>query len=96
MDPRVNRHGELDICLTSLGGRAWQKEDAPPTRVKPLPLAVVAQVWALAHGETSPQASAAATCLIYGFYFLLRPGEYLGPPRQATGGPSFRMRDVQF
>jgi hypothetical protein len=95
VDPRLNRHGKLDIRLTSLG-RAWQKEDPPPNRVKPLPLAVVAQVWAMALGKASPQATAAATCLIHGFYFLLRPGEYLGTPHQATGSPLFRMRDVQF
>ena len=90
-DPRLNQHGALDFRLTSLF-RAWKKDDDPPLRVKPLPLSVVTQVHALAVAEATPYAIAAAECLIFGFFFLLRPGEYLGAPRPAL----FRLCDVQF
>jgi hypothetical protein len=85
---------DLDFRLRSLL-QAWSKEDPPPRRVKPLPLPVVAQVWALAQGEATTVALAAASCLITGFFFLLRPGEYLGNPAR-RGAHMFRMCDIQF
>jgi hypothetical protein len=91
VDPRLNQHGALDFRLTALF-QAWKHDDDPPSRVKPLPLHIVAQVWATADAEATPVSRAAAQCLTLGFYFLLRPGEYLGPPRPAL----FRLRDVQF
>lgn len=93
-DPRLTAHGKLDFRLSSLL-QAWKKADAPPRRVKPLPLPVVAQVWNLAEGDGTPQAAAAAACLITGFFFLLRPGEYLGNPAR-RGAHMFRLQDVQF
>ena len=93
-DPRVNSTGDIDFRLESLL-RAWKKEDPPPQRVKPLPLPVVSQVWAHAHLANTPAAVAAAECLVLGFYFHLRPGEYLGKPTHPTGGPLFRLRDVR-
>ncbi|KAI2505060.1 hypothetical protein MHU86_9416 [Fragilaria crotonensis] len=71
-DPRLNIHGSVDYRLTSLY-RAWQRADEPPSRVKPLPLTLVAQVWHYAHQDASPQTTAAASCLVIGFFFLLRP-----------------------
>ena len=93
-DPRLNTHGILDIRLTSLY-RAWAKADPPPHRVKPLSITVVAQVWADAHITATPLALAVAECLVLGFYFLLRPGEYLGRPPATCSGPLFRLADVQ-
>ena len=93
-DPRLNTHGELDIRLTALY-RAWSRADDPPSRVKPLPLPVVAQVVALAQLDTSPLACAAAACLILGFFFLLRPREYLGRPPSDGTSPQFRIQDIQ-
>ena len=90
-DPRLDRHGQLDLRLAALY-HAWKRMDDPPTRVKPLPLAVVAHVWATAHRDATPRALATAECLVIGFYFLLRPGEYLGTPR----GTQFLLRDVKF
>ena len=58
-DPRLDRHGNLDIRITSLF-RAWAKEDPPPRRVKPLPLPVLTQVWAAAHAVSLPESVAAA------------------------------------
>ena len=94
-DPRLNQQGDLDFILISLY-QAWRKADDPLSRVKPLSLAVVGQIWMLAHTEDSAVAMAAATCLIIGFFFLLRPGKYSGTtPRQDTGGPIFCLCDVQ-
>ena len=76
-DPRLDRHGQLDFRLSSLY-RSWQNTDDPPSRVKPLPLTLVAQVCRLATMEHTATSCAAADCLIMGFFFLLRPGEYLG------------------
>lgn len=78
-DPRLTRHGDIDLRLTALY-RSWGRADTLPSRVKPLPVSVVAQVWALAHQDASAPAIAAAECLVLGFYFLLHPGEYLGSP----------------
>ena len=91
-DPRLNPHGDVDFRLTALY-HSWRKDDAPPSRVKPLPIPVVAQVWSLAQLETTPLATAAAEILIIDFYFLLRPGEYVGVPRPRS--PLFRIQDVQ-
>ena len=94
-DPRLNAHGDVDFRLTTLF-QSWKKDDPPPSRVKPLPLPVVARVWAQAQVEPATAAGqAAADCLVLGFYFLLRPGEYLGTPRHPTGGPLFCLRDVR-
>ena len=57
---------------------------------------MVADVWATACVENSPAALAAAQCLVYGFFFLLRPGEYLGAPTANVHSALFRLQDVQF
>lgn len=93
-DPRLTPHGDLDLRLTSLY-RAWARADAPPHRVKPLPVSVVTQVWNLAQDEGTASALAAADCLILGFYFLLRPGEYLGTPPSHGPSPMFRLQDIR-
>ena len=41
-------------------------------------------------------ALASAQCLVTGFFFLLRPGEYLGSPSPNPNAPLFRLRDLQF
>ncbi len=67
--------------------------DAPPSRVKPLPLSLVTHVVTLAHQEDTPAARAAADCLVLDFFFMLRPGEYLGFPNDALD-TLFRLRNV--
>ncbi|KAI2510214.1 hypothetical protein MHU86_4246 [Fragilaria crotonensis] len=93
-DPRLTPQGDVDFRIAALL-RAWKKEDPPPLRVKPLPLTVVTQIWTLAHLDATLAARAAAECLVLGFFFLLRPGEYLGKPLHPTGGPLFRLRDIR-
>ena len=94
VDPRMNHHGQIDFRLTSLY-RSWANTDPPPSRVKPLPPSLLTQVVTLAHQEQTPAASAAAEVLTLGFFFLLRPGEYLGQPNDLTDN-LFRLRDVTF
>lgn len=91
-DPRLNQFGALDFRLTALLG-AWKKADAPPTRIKPLPLQLVHAAITIAHRDGTPLAQCAAECLVVGFYFLLRPGEYTGVPRHQCDD-LFRLQDV--
>jgi hypothetical protein len=91
-DPRLNRFGDIDFRLTSLL-HAWKKADAPPTRIKPLPLQLVHSAVRLARAAGTALALSAADCLVMGFYFLLRPGEYTGAPRHQCDD-LFRLQDV--
>ena len=92
-DPRLNEFGEVDFRLASLL-RAWKKADAPPARIKPLPLQLVHAAVHLATTVATPLSlSSAADCLVIGFYFLLRPGEYVGVPRHQSDD-LFRLQDV--
>ena len=91
-DPRLNAHGALDFRLTSLY-QAWSKRDEPPTRVKPLPVSLLTHTVNLATTEATPSSAAASDCLVLGFYFLLRPGEYIGLPDDILD-TLFRLRDV--
>ncbi|KAI2499708.1 hypothetical protein MHU86_14789 [Fragilaria crotonensis] len=92
LDPRLSSHGQLDFRLSSLY-RAWATTDDPPSRVKPLPIGLLAHMVSLATLEDTPAAYAAAECLTFGFYFLLRPGEYLGIPNSTDN--LFRLKDLQ-
>lgn len=92
VDPRMTSHGHLDFRLSSLF-RSWSAADDPPSRVKPLPISLLTHVVQLATVEATPAAQAAATCLVFGFYFLLRPGEYLGLPNASDN--LFRLKDLQ-
>ncbi len=91
-DPRLSQHGHLDFRLSSLY-RAWATADDPPSRVKPLPIGILTRMVHLATLEATPAAAAAAECLVFGFYFLLRPGEYLGVPDPTDN--LFRLKDLQ-
>jgi hypothetical protein len=92
-DPRLNAAGtKPDFRLTSLF-QAWSKYDPPPSRVKPLPGTLMAQTVHLARLEDTPASRASAAVLILGYFFLLRPGEYLGAPDDALD-TLFRLRDL--
>ena len=53
------------------------------------------QVVTLANQDPRPFSHAVSQCLVFGFYFLLRPGEYLGIPND-TLDTLFRLKDLQF
>jgi hypothetical protein len=76
-DPCLNQYGDIDFCLTSLLN-AWKKADAPPARIKPLPLHLVYAAVCLAWEVSTALALSAADCLVVGFYFLLCPCQILG------------------
>ena len=65
-DPRLNSHGAIDFRLTSLY-QSWAKADDPPSRVKPLPLTLLAQTITLAQTENTAESLAASQCLILGY-----------------------------
>jgi hypothetical protein len=91
-DPRLDVHGKLDFRLTSLY-QSWTKVDPPPSRVKPLPMTLLRQVVSLARQSECQIARAEADTLTIGIFFLLRPGEYVGRPNDATDS-LFRIRDL--
>jgi hypothetical protein len=71
--------------------RAYAKQDPPPSRVKPLPIAVLhnGREMAALHGD---QISLAVSDLGYmAFFGLLRPGEYCS----SSESRPFRLCDVQ-
>ena len=90
-DPRLTS-GALDFRLRSLY-TSWARTDPPPSRVKPLPPQLLIQTVTLAHREATPTVLAAAEILTIGFFFLLRPGEYLGTPDDVLD-TLFRLRDI--
>lgn len=71
---------------------AYKKEDPPPDRVKPIPLAVIKFILYAAYTATDAGNIAIADMIALAFFFLLRPGEYTGNPSDTT---PFRLCDVQ-
>lgn len=88
-DPRLNAHGKLDFRLARLI-RSWKKEDPPAKRKKPVPVAVLDEATSHARRNANPANQAISDLIWIGFFWLLRPGEYLFTP---TGTP-FLLRDV--
>jgi hypothetical protein len=91
-DPRLTASGKQDFRL----GRTWTafgKEDPPPNRVKPLPVAVLHHVMQCAHNAPPPNhlLHAIADMICIAFFFLLRPGEYTSSSSDTT---PFRAKDV--
>jgi hypothetical protein len=93
-DPRLNHHGDVDFRLTRQYS-SYKKTDPPPTRVKPIPLALLHHVfhWATVLNLTNCQQWTMIGNLIYlAFFFLLRPGEYCFSSEDAFH--PFRLCDV--
>jgi hypothetical protein len=74
-DPRLQPSGKLDFRL-SRQLSSYSKVDPPPTRVKPIPLPVIAQAARLCYLANTAASCTIADMLLLGFFFLLRPGEY--------------------
>ena len=90
-DPRKNPFGKLDFRLARQL-RSYAKADAPPLRVKPVPITIVSHVLHRAHNHNPhSDAKAVADMLCIAFYFLLRPGEYTGT---TTDDHPFLIQDV--
>ena len=89
-DPRLT-DGKLNLRLRNLL-TSYAKEDPPPHRVKPIPLAVLKNIANIAAQPTADAAQqATADMITLGFFFLLRPGEYTNTPSEST---PFRLCDV--
>jgi hypothetical protein len=90
-DHRLLPSGKLDFRLSQQISH-YNKEAPPPSRVKPIPLAILMQTITLLRLSTHSWSNTIADMLTLGFYFLLRPGEYA----QTTNPEStpFRMQDI--
>jgi hypothetical protein len=96
------RMGARDICKTVTGDidfciqrhiRGWEREDDPPTRVKPIPVQILIVIISLAFGEHHSEANQTiADMTTITLFYLLRPGEYTGTTNH---GAAFRMCDLQ-
>ena len=71
----------------------YAKQDAPPSRVKPIPVPILRHVMAQAQLAADPVNLACADMICLAFFFLLRPGEYTGT---VTSTQPFQLRDVRF
>ena len=95
LDPRMNRFapGTMDFRWTRLL-KSWKKADPAAQRVRPLPRALLRHATKLAKKSTSTNAAQAMNRLMWlGFFFLLRPGEYLS--KAGTQFP-FKLKQVFF
>jgi hypothetical protein len=93
-DPRLNTANKIDFRIQRML-QAWKKQDPPPNRVKPIPIAVIRRICAIAKAlpPNSALLQAIADMIIIAFFFLLRPGEYTDSPSSDT--TPFTLGDVQ-
>ena len=86
LNPRMNRFAPRLV-------KSWKKADPASTRVRPLPKALLKLATKIAKKPTSTAAVKAMNRLMWlGFFFLLRPGEYLSK----TSGHPFKLNQVFF
>jgi len=92
-DPRFpsTGGGKLEFRLRrQLAG--YQRADPAPSRVKPIPIAVLQFAAATAASQNTPFSLTLVDMLILAFFFLLRPGEYVSSS-SADAAP-FRFANV--
>jgi hypothetical protein len=90
-DPRLQPNGKLDFRL-SRQLSSYTFTDPPPSRVKPIPIAVLQQATATNRLLQDPFHQALADMITLGFYFLLHPGEYASSSNPDAS--PFRLQDV--
>jgi hypothetical protein len=90
-DPRFTIQNKMDFRLQRQLA-CYSKEDPPPDRVKPIPIAVIRHVLSAALLSATLDNLAVADMIVLAFFFLLRPGEYTATASDTT---PFRMCDVQ-
>jgi hypothetical protein len=91
LDPRKDSHGGIDFRIKRQI-KAYTKDDAPPKRVKPVPILIIIFIAAQAFGDTrSDEDMAIADMITIAFFFLLRPGKYTGTLSDNT---TFKMQDM--
>ena len=89
-DPRFDLNLQLEPELKAQL-RGYLKQDPPPTKVKPIPSTLVTQ--ACLQQPDTPRGWAVLNALVNGYFFLLRPGEYV---YSSKNDHPFRLRDVTF
>ena len=94
IDPRMDRTGaKHDIRITRLIA-GWKRADGGAKRRRPLPITLLQAAGRLAAATDATLACKAMTRLMWlGFFFLLRPGEYLAKP---TAQFPFRLHQIFF
>ena len=90
-DPRFNTQGQLHYLLQQQL-RSYARDDAPPSRVKPIPFTIIQHLTSIA---ATPFAQAVADLATLGFFFLLRPGEHTASAPYSDTTP-FLLSDVTF
>jgi hypothetical protein len=86
-DPRKDSHGGIDFQI-----KAYKKYDAPPKRVKPVPILIIILFASQVFGDTrSDEDMAIADMITIDFFLLLRPGDYTGT---LSDNAAFKMQDV--
>jgi hypothetical protein len=95
-DPRHNTIGKTDFRL-ACQFRTYDKQDPPPTRVRPVPLQLLVHIHDVAsqRPDATDHDRAVADLAIMAFFFLLRPGEYCKSGPDTESHP-FRLQDVTF
>jgi hypothetical protein len=90
-DPRIGSDGKTKFRL-GRQLRCYSKADAPPARVKPVPIQVIhhAITQAYAHGHI--ESLAVIQMITIAFFFLMRPGEHTEPTGKNT---PFKLQDIQ-
>jgi hypothetical protein len=91
-DPRLTLTGAVDFRLKRMLA-SYTRADAPPTRVKPIPVPILRHVMAQAILANSSHSLACSDMICLAFFFLLRPGEYTGT---VTSTQPFQLCDVRF
>jgi len=96
------RMGTKDIRKDATGGidfriqqqlRSYKKDDAPPSRVKPIPITIILYILHAACGaKRDPGSQAIADIIAIAFFYILRPGEYAGT---TTDNAAFTLDDVE-
>lgn len=95
LDPRMNRFapGQMDFRLTRLIS-GWKRSDGGAKRQRPLPKELLTTAYRLAQLPTATLAIQAMNRLMWlGFFFLLRPGEYLS---KSSAQFPFKLKQVFF
>jgi hypothetical protein len=91
-DPRKDSHGGIDFRIQRQI-KAYKKYDAPPKRVKPVPILIIIFISAQAFGDTYlDDEMAIADMITIAFFFILRPGEYTGT---LSDDAAFKLQDVE-
>ena len=90
-DPRLQPNGKLIFALKRQF-QSYEKEDPPPTHVKPLPVELIELAVQACRASNTAKDTCIANMIIIGFFFLCRPGEHT----MTFDNKPFKLSNVQF